>query len=537
LNGPIKGYLSFKNSVLLKTIQASVFALLGIFAFLATYCIYARLFYPFELDWIEGEVICHIFRLLEGKRLYPPPSFTFISEIYPPFYYFIAALISKITGVGFFPGRCVSIISCGAIIVLMYQSVFRETNTRRASLISCGLFIACYYVNGPWYDLARVDMLFFFLIFSGFYVLAYFQNDSWGIPCSVCIFLLACYTKQNALMYVPFACLYLLTHDKIKAAVFMLLFSVFLVFTFFIFNSVSDGWLGKYTVTNLIGYKENLTLNMPNSYVDLIHEIREKLPSEIRFEICFKLPVFFTCLFCYLFFRFISVKHIKDISLWEYAAVAGACTYFIVRPHPGSEKNDLINLTLWGCILWGIMLKPFDVYKNNDFSLKLHCSLYALLIIQLCLLLYNPADVLPHASSEKKGREFIDMVRNTKGDVFIPYHSFYAVMAGKKMIFNAGAFWGYQLLSSAAYDAADIIDKINQKYFTAIIIDDKSFYTWLGQRVAFNNIDLLLSADEPLSQAIAKNYVVSRKIDYTDIDEFRNPTGFMTRPEIILKPR
>ena len=129
------------------------------------------------------------------------------------------------------------------------------------------------------------------------------------------------------------------------------------------------------------------------------------------------------------------------------------------------------------------------------------------------------------------------MVRNIEGEVYIPYHSFYGYMAGKTMVFNAGAFWGFQFLSPGTYEPHDLIMRINEKYFSAIIIDEISYYVWLGQRVPFDNIALLLQAGEPLSQAIEKNYRYERRIEYRHADEFRNPTGFMTRPEIVLVPK
>ena len=164
-------------------------------------------------------------------------------------------------------------------------------------------------------------------------------------------------------------------------------------------------------------------------------------------------------------------------------------------------------------------------------------TVYSLLALQLILQIYNPKTQVPSSRSVNKGYEFISMVKNIQGEVYIPYHSMYAVMAGKKMVLSAGAFWGYQVTSKEGWVPSDLIEKLNNKYFSAIIIDAKSYYTFMGQKVEFDNVEMLLSYGEYLAKAIEENYQVVKKISYSSYDEFRNPTGFMTRPELILVPR
>ena len=78
--------------------RAAVFALLGLFTGLCAYCIFHRVTYPFEIEWLEGELICHSIQLLKGNSLYAPPTTEFISELYPPFYYVVSAVFFKLAG-------------------------------------------------------------------------------------------------------------------------------------------------------------------------------------------------------------------------------------------------------------------------------------------------------------------------------------------------------------------------------------------------------------------------------------------------------
>jgi hypothetical protein len=129
------------------------------------------------------------------------------------------------------------------------------------------------------------------------------------------------------------------------------------------------------------------------------------------------------------------------------------------------------------------------------------------------------------------------MVKNMPGEVYIPYHTLYGYLAGKKLIFDGGAYWAYQMLAKEQFKPDDMIRKIKNKYFSAIIIDDKGYLNAKGERVVVDNVKMLMTAGDPLSNAVAENYDFANRIPYTTDREFRAVTGFQTRPELILKPK
>jgi len=129
------------------------------------------------------------------------------------------------------------------------------------------------------------------------------------------------------------------------------------------------------------------------------------------------------------------------------------------------------------------------------------------------------------------------MVKNMPGEVYIPYHTLYGYMAGKKLIFDGGAYWAYQILARAPFRPVDLIEKIKNKYFSAIIIDDKGYLNAKGERVVVDNVKMLLTANDALSTVVAENYTLTKRIPYSTDSEFRTVTGFQTRPELILEPK
>lgn len=63
----------------------------------------ARISYPYELEAMEGGMVDHVLQILDGGRLYGPPSIQFVPYAYPPLYYYLAAALSHVLPVGFFP--------------------------------------------------------------------------------------------------------------------------------------------------------------------------------------------------------------------------------------------------------------------------------------------------------------------------------------------------------------------------------------------------------------------------------------------------
>jgi hypothetical protein len=57
-------------------------------AFLITYVALAirGLPYPYELEWMEGGMVDHVIRVLEGGSLYVAPTVDFVPFLYTPFY-------------------------------------------------------------------------------------------------------------------------------------------------------------------------------------------------------------------------------------------------------------------------------------------------------------------------------------------------------------------------------------------------------------------------------------------------------------------
>jgi hypothetical protein len=518
--------------------QGLVWGLLAVFAGLFLFCAALRIFYPFELEWLEGEMICHGLQILQGLPVYGPPSAQFIAESYPPVYYYLTAAVFKIAGSVSFPLlRLVSVASLAGLLLLLYRSVRREQGSAATALIACGFFLSFYELHGPWYDIGRVDMLFFFLIMSGLYCLAYSSNRLAGIAAGSALLVAACYTKQSGVYYLPFAFLYLMLQNRRHALVFLGLTSALVLGAFLGLNRASDGWFATYTLFNPLRYNELLNKPIEEIPFKMLFEFRERIWPEIRYEILYKLPVFFTLTGGYLLHRALTLTKSSRVNIWELTALPAIISYFSIRPHLGSEKNDFMYLTLWGCLLLGFLLTKIAKSYADDARHSVKTVLYLLLAGQLALQLYDPQKLVPAPGSAQKGRQIIELIGSMPGQVFLPYHSYYGIMAGKEKIMNGGAYWAWQILSKEPYRPAELLEKIRRKYYCAIIVDDRAYMTAKGDRVLLDNLKIFMSSGDELAGAIQEHYQPGGRLPYDDEDQFLDTTGLFTRPELILVPK
>ncbi|MEZ4239152.1 MAG: hypothetical protein R3F59_23965 [Myxococcota bacterium] len=121
-----------------------------------------RLNYPFDLEWMEGGMLAHAWRLRHGLPLYDPPSVDFVPFIYPPGQPALVAALSRVFGLSMPLGRMVSILSTlAAAAALAFALRPRGPAQGRwtDALAAATVFLGTYPHAGAFYDLVRPDAL------------------------------------------------------------------------------------------------------------------------------------------------------------------------------------------------------------------------------------------------------------------------------------------------------------------------------------------------------------------------------------------
>ncbi|HWM88515.1 MAG TPA: hypothetical protein VNO33_21815, partial [Kofleriaceae bacterium] len=132
----------------------------------------ARVAYPYDLEWMEGGLLGHAFRMTEGRGIYVEPSLDFIPYLYTPLYPALIALFGGMFGISYAIGRIISLLALVALLGLAFHAITREHGAPRGAhwaggALACGFIAATYpWVEG-WYDLVRADTLFLAMIVGG----------------------------------------------------------------------------------------------------------------------------------------------------------------------------------------------------------------------------------------------------------------------------------------------------------------------------------------------------------------------------------
>src|SRR3954451_25054593 len=146
-----------------------------------------RIRYPFELEWLEGASVDHVRTILAGRPLYGPPSLQFTPLTYTPGYFYLAAGLSNVVGVGFIPLRAISVLSVAGLLAVTFRLVSREAGDAHAGVLAIGLFAAMFGWTNGWLALARTDSLFLFLTMLAVYILRWHDSTRATIAAAVLI--------------------------------------------------------------------------------------------------------------------------------------------------------------------------------------------------------------------------------------------------------------------------------------------------------------------------------------------------------------
>jgi hypothetical protein len=175
---------------------AALAGLIAICAYL--YIALSRLTYPFALEWLEGNSLVEVHRILSGQPLYPAPTAGYVPDGYPPLYFAVSAAVARVLGVSYLPLRLVSLLSSLACFALVGRLVQRETGSIAAGIGAAGVFAATYLATDTWFDVGRVDSLFLALSIGALYAARWMRGTRGAIAVGVLLAATAL-TKQTGL--------------------------------------------------------------------------------------------------------------------------------------------------------------------------------------------------------------------------------------------------------------------------------------------------------------------------------------------------
>jgi 4-amino-4-deoxy-L-arabinose transferase-like glycosyltransferase len=382
--------------------------------YLAVYVAIAllRIRYPFDLEWMEGALIDHVRRIVDGQPIYVGPSLDFIPFLYPPLYYYVSAVVAAVIGIGPVPLRLVSFVCSLGCFVVIAALVRRDTGSAWAGLVAAGLFAATYRAGGAWFDLARVDSLFLLLTLGAVYLLRWGQGmRSWAA--AGVLLALAALTKQTAIMIAGPLVLYAVIVDVRRGLALGVSLAVLLGGATLALNAATHGWYWDYTF--------GLPLR--------IQDVGTTRPAFWAADLFGPLPIATAMAGAYLLMR-IAQKH-RPAAFYAVFTAAFVGSAWASRIHAGAYANVLIPAYAALAVVFALALHDLPRLAADEHAPALRTFAAAIGVVQFALLVYSPAAQVPGSRDLARQRELQQRIAAADGDVWLPQHGYFPLLAGK----------------------------------------------------------------------------------------------------------
>jgi hypothetical protein len=419
-----------------------------------------RMRYRFELEWLESGSVVQVRRLVDGHALYVRPSITFVPGNYPPVYSYVSAAAAKVFGVGFLSLRLVSFAASIAVFVLIAVLVRYETRTWWAAVAASGVFAACYRIGGAWFDVARVDSLFLFLVIAGICVVR--MARSWPpIALAALLVVLATFTKQNAIFVAVGLFVYLLHRRWRWAVLYGAVVGGLCVVATVSWNAVTHGWFWFYNY-EVTGIHPIVTSRIAGFWFD-------DLLSHLALAVIVGAS-------------YLILARNTDGVLWFYLPVVTSLVLptWYVRIHDAAYNNDVLPAYLGIAVLFGLGLHALtQLQVTRPWQRGIAITVLLAGITQFALLRFDPRAELPTATDQHSGQQLLALLGQAHGDVLVPDHPYYAALVGKSTY--ADSIWATAALESGNRTAQRDIDMsfeaaVRAKRFGAILLGSSPAY-------------------------------------------------------------
>lgn len=462
-------------------------------------------------------MLCHALRLVDGQALYAPPSADFVSFAYVPLYPAIVAALAHVFGLGYALARGVSVAGFLLALGAGYAFVRREGGAREVALSAAAVSAAAFAPTGAWYDLARIDSLGLGLTALGVLLAWRGRHRDATTVAAALVLVAAFFAKQTAAPLVVGAAGALALSDRRRAALFAGTGAVAGGAVFAWLQARSHGWFATYAfgLHQRHGFDARAAL--------LIAPLRTALLLGPGLAL---LPWAWTR---------------ARSSALAYASALGAAGLAASMLGAGTEwayHNALVPGVFFGGIAVAVAAAQLDAARIPGTAWAVP-SLLTLSILSaaggwvwivdraapgLGLALptgYDPRPLWPTAADRAAGDALVARLRAETGAVFVPFHPYYAHLAGKQASLHA---MNLADLSGAGLGTPrDLVEAIRTRAFALIVLDEED-----GPRTGDAR------AQEAIAQfpRLAGNYDVAERIEGPRVF-----SGAPVRPRLLLRPR
>jgi len=416
----------------------------------------ARFRYPFELEWVEGQSVDQVRTILAGHPLYARPSLNFTPLQYSPVYFYLAAAVAKLVGVGFAPLRFVSILASIFTTALAARFASRETGDWKSGMLGAGFFAATFGWTGGWIDVARTDSLFLALTLLACYVIRWRTSVPAMIAAGLLISL-AFLTKQTAIVIALPLVIWCAASGRAAAIAFAATIAACVLGTTLVFDRIFHGWYSYYI------------FHLPA----LQHVATKSVLGFWRYDLK---PVAIALVVTGVYLLRPMLGFRRDARLF-YATLGVGCLMgaWASRSHPLGFVNDLLPVAVFLAVVF-----PIAVASLREWPWQRHPAqpwiaqwvLAATVLIQLAILYYPAGSFLPTADDVRAGSLLLQRIAESRDDVFVPYHGYLPALADKRTFAHIAPLGDAAREGQGRIEtelAAEVLDALRTHRFSAVI--------------------------------------------------------------------
>jgi hypothetical protein len=461
-------------------------------AFVAMYVAIAvaRMRYPYELEWMEGGVLDHVRRVVDGHGVYGRPTLGFTPYLYTPLYYYVAAVPAKLFGLSFFSLRLVSFVASLGAFALAGVLVYRETRDTSAAVVAGCILAACFRRGGAWFDLARIDSLFLALTLAGL-LLARRARTSRSVVVAALVMAAAFFTKQEALLPAVAVLPYLWRGRRAFAGWYAGALALAVAGGSAVLEATSRGWFSFYA------------FRLPARHEIVGHEWWAFWTDDLL------APLAVATLVGALGLWWASRNDDRERPgvrvVWFWGPVIGAlvAAAYTGRLHSGGYDNVLLPLFAAVAMACGLGLHAARTWQAPGLRTWTATAVLVMVVAQLASLTYDPTKQVPTSRDRAEGAALIARLRALPGSVYLPGHGAYLERAGKPGVVQSAAFEDVlrAKLGSTSRDLGRALhDAIAHQRYDWVVVDSAETFSYLprGFRRAYVRVGYVGDRHHPL---------------------------------------
>ena len=458
---------------------------LAVFALLWTWVALARILYPFDLDFLEDDILVEAWRMANGLPVFLPPNADFVPHAYAPLYMLLSGLVFTLSGPSFLPMRLLSFVATLCSGGLLFWAAYRASRRLTVALLAPGLLIAGYALTGAQYELARVDALFIFLVLAGTLAGIHGADSRRRRILAALLLALGFFSKQSALVFGAGMAAYLLITQRRHALDYLVIYLAAVLVPMAIMDRLTGGWSTFYLI--VVPQGDPIA---PSRILDYA-----------RHDLLQDLGPLFALLIALGMARLRGLPPQSRLSRdWPLFALLAVLTSGWMRARTGGNLNSLLPAYAFLSLIPVLFFA--DLLGAEDFSTPTRGNiveastatapdsvsgamrtgvpsfaptLLCLAVLwQLALGIYNPLSALPRSGMRESGQRLIERIRQMPGPVLVLEHPFYAFLAGKAPGVALTALW-HARLHGVLPLPPDLADRIRNHYYALVITDDGEY--------------------------------------------------------------